>query len=217
MSNPNDEYDRFLSGLGGDCVLCGSKKAFAWLDKDEIDAGYESRHETTHFIWLGEDTGDRPQGFVCDACIDRLVLDERIEAYYSDLNGPLADISNKAALKAHELGAQRMRALLALPFDASGLVSPEAFAALPPALRCYGGNEPAPIWNIILDFVGYTASRDDPEGSGRQHALARAAIGMLRGVEFTEAAKTWVSERSKQLRSRNGTQTPPGDEPEPEW
>lgn len=115
-----------------------------------------------------------------------------IEAYYSDMSGPRAELSEAAAAVAYELGARRMRAILDLPIDEQGSVSLDALAALPFSLRQRRRRRPVLLWELVAAYAGRTDSDADIEGIGRRHALAKAAIGMPLDADIIQQAKAWV-------------------------
>lgn len=80
---------------------------------------------------------------------------------------------------------------------------PDTLAALPPPLRQRRRSNPIPLWELVANFARRGASDDDPEGTGRLHVLAKAAVGLPAETDFAAEAKAWARKRSeRQVRSR---------------
>lgn len=195
-----DLHDRFLEGAPGSCAICAAQ-AFAWVDPQEIDCHCQSRYDAWHFLWLDAE-GVRPHGYICDDCIDRLKQQGRIECYYTEMGGPKDELSDAGAIVAFQLGAARMKAVLALKPDVAGVVQAAARDALPfTMLGCRGRYRPLPHWQLI-EYEGRVGSRyGDPETAGRHHGLVKAASGLTEQTDFSAEAQEWVA-AEKQCRAR---------------
>lgn len=174
------EHDRFLSGEGGSCSCCGQADAFAWSDREEIDTGYGSNFDGTHFLWLDDDEASRPTGFICDQCIERLKSGHAIEEHFSEIWGPNGGLSDKGRAVAYGLGVRRMQAILKLAVDENGMVMPEALARLPFSLRRRRRSVDRSLEHteLVTRTLGLTISDEMPESTGRRDALVHAALGL---------------------------------------
>ena len=174
------EHDRFLSGKGGPCSCCGQAKGFAWSDREEINTGFGSNFDGTHFLWLDDDEETRPTGFICDQCIERLKSRHAIEEYLSDIWGPNGGLSDRGRAVAYGLGVRRMQAILNLPADENDMVSPEVLARLPFSLRRRRRSVDRSLKHteLVTRTLWLTISDEIPESTGRRDALIHAALGL---------------------------------------
>lgn len=174
------EHDRFLSGESGSCSCCGQADAFAWSDREEIDTGFGSNFDGTHFLWLDDDETSRPTGFICDQCIERLKSGHVIEEYISEIWGPNGGLSDKGRAVAYGLGVRRMQAILNLTADENGMVTPETLARLPFSLgrRRRSVDRSLKHTELVTRTLWLTISDEIPESTGRRDALVHAALGL---------------------------------------
>lgn len=184
---------------GDPCQSCKLRRGFAWGAFDEIDAGFNSVHDTLHFVWLEAAPTSFVEGAICDECINRLVQEGHLEAYYSDQSGPLPNLSNSAAAAAYQLGAKHMLETLRLPVDALGEVS--ATTARPGGTPWDSPRRRAvPLGVLVARLARPAADDKNPHTSGALAALALSAIGTPSdSLDWAKKAKLWARERSERL------------------
>lgn len=191
------EYDRFRTGKKESCSRCNAQRAFAFAFDEEINVGCPSRYDTMHFLWLDQQPEQRPTGFICDQCIDQLIGEGRIEAYFSDMNGPVPDLSEKGAAVAYALGVRRMQAILRLPANEDGEVMPVSLSRLPLSLVPKHRSRMVKQVELVTGFSAGSTIETDPEGAGRRDALVRAALGLPFDTDIDDTAKQWARKRSQ--------------------
>jgi hypothetical protein len=173
------EYAKFRVGKSGWCFRCGSGHSYGWSEDGVVETASSSKYEMIHFVWLTSPQPLGTVGFVCDDCISMLVSEGNIEAYYSDLDGPMPGISSKARQAAYELGVRQMCAFLALPVREDGTVAIGSFADLPSTLQTFQSPTPRHILEIVAEVLGQESTELDPQTRGRYDAVISAALGRL--------------------------------------
>jgi hypothetical protein len=191
-------YRRFLAGEPGTCIFAKQNGCHAFATEDEVEATYGSRHDGSHFVWLGP--LPRDLGFVSDDHIDALLAKRSIAFSYSEMNGRLG--ADRESLKAaFLLGAARMSRVLGLPVDADKRVSPGAIKTLPLVLRTKIESldlpSPAPLASLVEMAIPLGSIIEDAEGRGRLAVLTRAAVGAdLSDIEVeAKRCAAWIADR----------------------
>jgi len=172
------EYRLFLGAAPMACALTG-EDAHAFSVDGEIDCRYGSRHDGSHFVWVG----DRAEftGPACDAEVDRLLSAGRIGLFMTDQDGECRGLAEDVHVAAFRLGARRASILHSW---GRRMLRGEKSATLdlPPTLVAFGSrhaDDPA----RAVALYSYSA-RMTAFSQGVRYGLAKAALGLdaLRGI-----------------------------------
>jgi hypothetical protein len=187
------------------CVHCGAENCGGLATEEEIDTGYGSRFDGTHFAWVEQASG-RAEGPVCDACIDRMLAAGEILAFKDDQGSLLAETLPPAAAKAaFMLGARRMLALTAVAARIDREPIARAVEGLSP--RHLGillaGGVPTSAKALMLPFRllerGHWIGRLDPELCGMLHAACAAGLAGTLPDGGAEGADRFVALFNRRL------------------
>jgi hypothetical protein len=144
----------------GVCALTGAENACVFVEPDgTLEGAFGSKHDTVRFVWLdGQPETLAAGNKLCDAAVDQLLAEGKIEAFDSHINGPMP--VTPAAFRAAFAIERQHAAKLISQMLSGALTARQALSALLDT-----GSVPDAFSLALLDVLVETAGLTAP-GAG---------------------------------------------------